>query len=79
MAGDNDAVISGGSSSLPSFTVPFFLPSAVAVAAAVEWIVGYFAAAVAFTPVFLAVSLVRACGALERARSTSSCVDTVEI
>ena len=50
MAGDNDAVISGGS----SCTV---LPSSFRRVAAVEWIVGYFAAAasaVAFTPVFLA-------------------------
>ena len=65
--------------------LPGFLASsraAAAAAAAPEWIVGYFAAsasAVAFTPVFLAVSLVRACSALERARSTSSCVGTAGI
>ena len=42
--------------------LPSFLPSVVAVAAAVEWIVGSFAAeeAVAFTPVFLA-SLLGTC------------------
>ena len=74
LAGDNDAVISGGSSlaSFPSFLnrsfpLPSFLPSAV------EWIVGYFAAAavraaeeaVAFTPVFLPriASLLGTCGA----------------